>query len=247
VRVVEERTELHGGAWHDSQQRDSDTKPPLWSHEEQSQCEMAPSPASRLQPHTDTNAATDSDDESLGAAQTPEQQQMPLPEQLVQLQPPAQQPPPAPSQPEVPAPIAQQMPNMPAQRQSGQVRKGPRRLSPEPCGQVHSERQWHASGHALLSSEKPSNVPTDLHTPSDRNIAARSAQNESIAAKSGYAATTVAVGPEMVREPATIQEALAPPAAECWQQAMMEELKSLHTNRSWELEPLPSGRRAVEA
>jgi hypothetical protein len=38
-------------------------------------------------------------------------------------------------------------------------------------------------------------------------------------------------------EPATIQEALASPAAECWQQAMTEELQLLHANKTWELVP----------
>jgi hypothetical protein len=47
-------------------------------------------------------------------------------------------------------------------------------------------------------------------------------------------------------EPATIQEAFASPAAECWQQAMTEELQSLHANKTWELDPLASGRTAVD-
>ena len=46
-------------------------------------------------------------------------------------------------------------------------------------------------------------------------------------------------------EPRTVAEALAGPEAPFWQQAMNEEIASLHTNNTWELLELPEGSKAL--
>jgi hypothetical protein len=45
--------------------------------------------------------------------------------------------------------------------------------------------------------------------------------------------------------PASHVQALASPAARQWRQAMDEEMASLHSNGTWDLQPLPAGRKAV--
>jgi hypothetical protein len=44
---------------------------------------------------------------------------------------------------------------------------------------------------------------------------------------------------EHIKEPATVEEALAPEHAEQWQQAIDEELASLLANNTWTLEATP--------
>jgi hypothetical protein len=48
-----------------------------------------------------------------------------------------------------------------------------------------------------------------------------------------------------ISTPVTLSEALSGPQAEEWRQAVNEELASLHANGTWELMPLPSGRKAI--
>ncbi|GJU46168.1 retrovirus-related pol polyprotein from transposon TNT 1-94 [Tanacetum coccineum] len=46
-------------------------------------------------------------------------------------------------------------------------------------------------------------------------------------------------------EPSTLQEALNNPDASFWKEAMQEEIKALHKNKTWELVPLPGGRKPI--
>ncbi|GJZ65614.1 retrovirus-related pol polyprotein from transposon TNT 1-94 [Tanacetum coccineum] len=46
-------------------------------------------------------------------------------------------------------------------------------------------------------------------------------------------------------EPSTLQEALDNPDASFWSEAMQEEIKALHKNKTWELLPLPGGRKPI--
>ncbi|CAI7921194.1 unnamed protein product [Closterium sp. NIES-54] len=50
---------------------------------------------------------------------------------------------------------------------------------------------------------------------------------------------------EMLREPATLKEALESSDAEEWKKAMESELKSIEENGTWELVELPEGRKAI--
>ncbi|CAI7880961.1 unnamed protein product [Closterium sp. NIES-53] len=50
---------------------------------------------------------------------------------------------------------------------------------------------------------------------------------------------------EMLREPATLKEALESSDAEEWKKAMESELKSIEENGTWELVELPEGRNAI--
>ncbi|GJY23180.1 retrovirus-related pol polyprotein from transposon TNT 1-94 [Tanacetum coccineum] len=46
-------------------------------------------------------------------------------------------------------------------------------------------------------------------------------------------------------EPSTLQEALNNPDASFWKEAMQEEIEALHKNKTWELVPLPGGRKPI--
>ncbi|GJX27388.1 retrovirus-related pol polyprotein from transposon TNT 1-94 [Tanacetum coccineum] len=46
-------------------------------------------------------------------------------------------------------------------------------------------------------------------------------------------------------EPSTLQEALNNPDASLWKEAMQEEIEALHKNKTWELVPLPGGRKPI--
>lgn len=46
-------------------------------------------------------------------------------------------------------------------------------------------------------------------------------------------------------EPSNIHEASNSPDASMWKTAMQEEIEALHKNKTWELVPLPSGRKAI--
>ncbi|GJY77060.1 retrovirus-related pol polyprotein from transposon TNT 1-94 [Tanacetum coccineum] len=46
-------------------------------------------------------------------------------------------------------------------------------------------------------------------------------------------------------EPSTLQEALNNPDASFWKEAMQEEIEALHKNKTWELVPLPGGRKSI--
>ncbi|GJW01215.1 retrovirus-related pol polyprotein from transposon TNT 1-94 [Tanacetum coccineum] len=46
-------------------------------------------------------------------------------------------------------------------------------------------------------------------------------------------------------EPSTLQEALNNPDALFWKEAMQEEIEALHKNKTWELVPLPGGRKPI--
>nr|GEU91101.1 retrovirus-related Pol polyprotein from transposon TNT 1-94 [Tanacetum cinerariifolium] len=46
-------------------------------------------------------------------------------------------------------------------------------------------------------------------------------------------------------EPLTLHEALNNPDALFWKEAMQEEIKALHKNKTWELVPLPGGRKPI--
>lgn len=46
-------------------------------------------------------------------------------------------------------------------------------------------------------------------------------------------------------EPSTLQEALNNPDASFWKEAMQEEIEALHKNNTWELVPLPGGRKPI--
>nr|GEY94531.1 retrovirus-related Pol polyprotein from transposon TNT 1-94 [Tanacetum cinerariifolium] len=46
-------------------------------------------------------------------------------------------------------------------------------------------------------------------------------------------------------EPSTLQEALNNPDASFWKEAMQEEIEALHKNKTWELVPLPGGRKFI--
>ncbi|GJR70514.1 gag-pol polyprotein [Tanacetum coccineum] len=46
-------------------------------------------------------------------------------------------------------------------------------------------------------------------------------------------------------EPSNLQEALNNPDASFWKEAMQEELEALHKNKTWELVPLPGGRKPI--
>ncbi|GJX66452.1 retrovirus-related pol polyprotein from transposon TNT 1-94 [Tanacetum coccineum] len=46
-------------------------------------------------------------------------------------------------------------------------------------------------------------------------------------------------------EPSTLQEALNNPDALFWKEAMQEEIEALHKNKTWELVPLPGGRKLI--
>ncbi|GJZ19365.1 retrovirus-related pol polyprotein from transposon TNT 1-94 [Tanacetum coccineum] len=46
-------------------------------------------------------------------------------------------------------------------------------------------------------------------------------------------------------EPSTLQEALNNPDALFWKEAMLEEIEALHKNKTWELVPLPGGRKPI--
>ena len=50
----------------------------------------------------------------------------------------------------------------------------------------------------------------------------------------------------VVPEPTTVEEARGSPQAQMWEQAMVEELSSLHQNGTWELSELPQGRTAIK-
>ncbi|GKD83365.1 gag-pol polyprotein [Tanacetum coccineum] len=45
--------------------------------------------------------------------------------------------------------------------------------------------------------------------------------------------------------PSTLQEALNNPDASFWNEAMQEEIEALHKNKTWELVPLPGGRKPI--
>ncbi|GKE87960.1 retrovirus-related pol polyprotein from transposon TNT 1-94 [Tanacetum coccineum] len=46
-------------------------------------------------------------------------------------------------------------------------------------------------------------------------------------------------------EPSTLQEAPNNPDASFWKEAMQEEIEALHKNKTWELVPLPAGRKPI--
>ena len=46
-------------------------------------------------------------------------------------------------------------------------------------------------------------------------------------------------------EPSTLQEAMSSSDASHWMTAMQEEMEALHKNKTWELVPLPQGRKAI--
>ena len=46
-------------------------------------------------------------------------------------------------------------------------------------------------------------------------------------------------------EPSTFERALNRPDASLWMTAMQEEMEALHRNKTWELVPLPQGRKAI--
>lgn len=46
-------------------------------------------------------------------------------------------------------------------------------------------------------------------------------------------------------EPSTLQEAMSSSDASQWMAAMQEEIEALHKNKTWELVPLPQGRKAI--
>lgn len=46
-------------------------------------------------------------------------------------------------------------------------------------------------------------------------------------------------------EPSTLQEAMSSSDASQWMAAMQEEMEALHKNKTWELVPLPQGRKAI--
>ncbi|GKD14267.1 gag-pol polyprotein [Tanacetum coccineum] len=46
-------------------------------------------------------------------------------------------------------------------------------------------------------------------------------------------------------EPSTLQEALNNPDVSFWKEAMQEETNALHKNKTWELVPLPGGRKPI--
>ncbi|GJV47756.1 retrovirus-related pol polyprotein from transposon TNT 1-94 [Tanacetum coccineum] len=46
-------------------------------------------------------------------------------------------------------------------------------------------------------------------------------------------------------EPSTFQEALNNPDTSFWKEAMQEQIKALHKNKTWELVPLPGGRKPI--
>nr|GEW74389.1 integrase, catalytic core [Tanacetum cinerariifolium] len=46
-------------------------------------------------------------------------------------------------------------------------------------------------------------------------------------------------------EPSTLQEALNNPDASLWKEAMQEEIEALYKNKTWELVPLPEGRKPI--
>ncbi|GJR87092.1 retrovirus-related pol polyprotein from transposon TNT 1-94 [Tanacetum coccineum] len=46
-------------------------------------------------------------------------------------------------------------------------------------------------------------------------------------------------------KPSTLQEALNNPDASFWKEAMQEEIEALHKNKTWELVPLPGGRKPI--
>lgn len=48
-----------------------------------------------------------------------------------------------------------------------------------------------------------------------------------------------------VGEPSSYQEACGPKCASKWRVSMEEEMEALHKNKTWELVPLPKGRKAI--
>lgn len=47
------------------------------------------------------------------------------------------------------------------------------------------------------------------------------------------------------REPSNLQEAMSSPDVSQWMETMQEEIEALHKNKTWELVPLPQGRKAI--
>ncbi|GKE15395.1 retrovirus-related pol polyprotein from transposon TNT 1-94, partial [Tanacetum coccineum] len=46
-------------------------------------------------------------------------------------------------------------------------------------------------------------------------------------------------------DPSTLQEVLNNPDASFWKEAMQEGIEALHKNKTWELMPLPGGRKSI--
>ncbi len=55
--------------------------------------------------------------------------------------------------------------------------------------------------------------------------------------------TDMNVAPDEIFEPQTYQEAISSPESAKWISAMEEEMESLRLNETWQLQPLPEGRR----
>jgi hypothetical protein len=57
--------------------------------------------------------------------------------------------------------------------------------------------------------------------------------------------TDMNVAPDEIFEPQTYQEAISCPESAKWISAMEEEMESLRSNETWQLQPLPEGRRQI--